>query len=93
MFSIAEVEDYSKLTHDHNPLHFDLECATKAGYKDTPIPGLLVASLFPRIIASHFVSVSSSIAHDVIELIPRLIDDHCIPFLAGGDLREADAGV
>ncbi|XP_042033270.1 (R)-specific enoyl-CoA hydratase-like [Salvia splendens] len=54
IFSIAEVEDYSKLTHDHNPLHFDLECATKAGYKDTPIPGLLVASLFPRIIASHF---------------------------------------
>ncbi|XP_057791994.1 3-hydroxyacyl-[acyl-carrier-protein] dehydratase FERN, mitochondrial-like isoform X4 [Salvia miltiorrhiza] len=54
VFSISEVADYSKLTHDHNPLHFDLECARNAGFTDTPIPGLLVASLFPRIIASHF---------------------------------------
>ncbi|KAH6801201.1 hypothetical protein C2S52_001665 [Perilla frutescens var. hirtella] len=54
IFSMSEVTEYSKLTHDYNPLHFDSECARNAGFTDTPIPGLLVASLFPRIIASHF---------------------------------------
>ncbi|KAH6758428.1 hypothetical protein C2S51_018663 [Perilla frutescens var. frutescens] len=54
IFSMSEIREYSKLTHDYNPLHFDWECARNAGFSDTPIPGLLVASLFPRIIASHF---------------------------------------
>ncbi|KAH6755070.1 hypothetical protein C2S53_018386 [Perilla frutescens var. hirtella] len=54
IFSMSEITEYSKLTHDYNPLHFDSECARNAGFSDTPIPGLVVASLFPRIIASHF---------------------------------------
>ncbi|KAH6801198.1 hypothetical protein C2S52_001662 [Perilla frutescens var. hirtella] len=54
IFSMSEIAEYSKLTHDYNPLHFDSECARNAGFSDTPIPGLLVASLFARIIASHF---------------------------------------
>ncbi|KAL3634738.1 hypothetical protein CASFOL_021792 [Castilleja foliolosa] len=54
IFSTTDISEYSKLTNDINPLHFDLECAKKAGFKDTPVPGMLVASLFPRIIASHF---------------------------------------
>lgn len=57
IFSISDISEYSKLTHDHNPLHFDLEFAKKAGFSDVPVPGMLVASLFPRIIASNFVSV------------------------------------
>ncbi|KAL3641791.1 hypothetical protein CASFOL_012606 [Castilleja foliolosa] len=54
IFSTTDISEYSKLTRDMNPLHFDLECAAKAGFKDIPVPGMLVASLFPRIIASHF---------------------------------------
>ncbi|KAJ8559599.1 hypothetical protein K7X08_003657 [Anisodus acutangulus] len=49
-----DVLGYSKLTHDANPLHFDAECAKNAGFSDILVPGMLVASLFPRIIASHF---------------------------------------
>ncbi|KAL8504519.1 hypothetical protein ACS0TY_015903 [Phlomoides rotata] len=54
VFSVSDINEYSKLTHDHNPLHLDLECARKAGFSDVLVPGMLVASLFPRIIASHF---------------------------------------
>ncbi|KAL8508837.1 hypothetical protein ACS0TY_016151 [Phlomoides rotata] len=54
VFSVLDINEYSKLTHDHNPLHLDLECARKAGFSDVLVPGMLVASLFPRIIASHF---------------------------------------
>ncbi|EYU36165.1 hypothetical protein ABFS82_14G242000 [Erythranthe guttata] len=53
-FSKSDITEYSKLTHDFNPLHFDLDCARKSGFADVPVPGMLVASLFPKIIASHF---------------------------------------
>ena len=56
IFSSSDVLEYSKLSHDSNPLHFDIECAQNAGFEDRLVPGMLVASLFPRIIASHFVS-------------------------------------
>ncbi|XP_022875346.1 uncharacterized protein LOC111393847 [Olea europaea var. sylvestris] len=54
IFSNFDIIQYSKLTNDSNPLHFDLERAKNAGFADLPVPGMLVASLFPRIIASHF---------------------------------------
>ncbi|XP_022875334.1 uncharacterized protein LOC111393844 isoform X2 [Olea europaea var. sylvestris] len=53
IFSNSDFVEYSKLTHDSNPLHFNLERAKNAGFADLPVPGMLVASLFPRIIASH----------------------------------------
>ncbi|KAF7152167.1 hypothetical protein RHSIM_Rhsim01G0213400 [Rhododendron simsii] len=54
VFSSSDVLEYSKVSLDSNPLHFDLECAQKAGFEDQLVPGMLVASLFPRIIASNF---------------------------------------
>ncbi|KAH7864385.1 hypothetical protein Vadar_029007 [Vaccinium darrowii] len=54
VFASSDVLEYSKLSLDSNPLHFDLESAQKAGFEDRLVPGMLVASLFPRIIASHF---------------------------------------
>lgn len=54
VFSISDISAYSKLTLDANPLHFDPEIARNSGFADVPVPGLLVASLFPRIIAAHF---------------------------------------
>ncbi|XP_052185763.1 uncharacterized protein LOC127797178 [Diospyros lotus] len=54
IFSNSDVLEYSKLSHDLNPLHFDLECAQSSGFEDRLVHGMLVASLFPRIIASHF---------------------------------------
>ncbi|KAI3843388.1 hypothetical protein MKX03_025528 [Papaver bracteatum] len=53
-FSEQDVTEYSKLTHDINPLHFDSEFARSCGFEDRIVHGMLVASLFPRIIASHF---------------------------------------
>lgn len=52
-FTDDDVLGHSKLTHDANPLHFDAECAKNAGFSDCLVPGMLVASLFPRIIAAH----------------------------------------
>lgn len=54
VFASSDVLEYSKVSLDSNPLHFDLESAQKAGFEDRLVPGMLAASLFPRIIASHF---------------------------------------
>lgn len=60
-FSELEVEKYSNLTLDFNPLHFDSKFAKDAGFDHSLVPGMLVASVFPRVIASHFVSSSFSL--------------------------------
>ncbi|XP_021279373.1 uncharacterized protein LOC110413008 isoform X1 [Herrania umbratica] len=54
IFSDKDVVEYSKVTHDANPLHLDSESARAAGFEDRLVHGMLVASLFPRIISSHF---------------------------------------
>lgn len=55
-FSSEDVLEYSKVSHDCNPLHFDSYSARSAGFEDRLVHGMLVASLFPQIISSHFVS-------------------------------------
>ncbi|OMO62774.1 Inositol monophosphatase [Corchorus olitorius] len=54
IFSDEDVVEYSRVSQDANPLHFDSESARAAGFEDRLVHGMLVASLFPRIIASHF---------------------------------------
>ncbi|XVF69383.1 hypothetical protein PTKIN_Ptkin11bG0077100 [Pterospermum kingtungense] len=54
IFTNEDVGEYSKVCHDANPLHFDSESARAAGFQDRLVHGMLVASLFPRIISSHF---------------------------------------
>ncbi|KAK9058605.1 hypothetical protein SSX86_023447 [Deinandra increscens subsp. villosa] len=54
IFSSQDLVDYSKVSFDANPLHLDPEYARNAGFKDIIVPGMLVASFFPRIIATHF---------------------------------------
>ncbi|KAK9280608.1 hypothetical protein L1049_014303 [Liquidambar formosana] len=54
IFSNLDVLEYSKASHDLNPLHFDSVSARQAGFEDRLVHGMLVASLFPRIISSHF---------------------------------------
>ncbi|KAL2930699.1 (R)-specific enoyl-CoA hydratase [Bienertia sinuspersici] len=56
IFTFEDVIEYSKVSHDMNPLHFDTDCAQTAGFQDRLVHGILVASLFPRIISSHFVN-------------------------------------
>lgn len=54
IFTDLDVLNYSKLTHDSNPLHFNSQFARDSGFNDRIVHGMLVAALFPRIIASHF---------------------------------------
>ncbi|KAJ8768769.1 hypothetical protein K2173_023673 [Erythroxylum novogranatense] len=54
VFADEDILMYSNVSCDSNPLHFDSEFARDAGFKDRVVQGMLVASLFPRIIASHF---------------------------------------
>jgi hydroxyacyl-ACP dehydratase HTD2-like protein with hotdog domain len=56
VFTNEDVLQYSKVTHDSNPLHFDSDLARNAGFEDRLVHGMLVAALFPQIISSHFVS-------------------------------------
>lgn len=56
VYSSEDVLEYSKVSQDSNPLHFEPEIARAAGFDDPLVHGMLVAALFPRIISSHFVS-------------------------------------
>ncbi|KDO73145.1 hypothetical protein CISIN_1g031503mg [Citrus sinensis] len=60
IFSSEDVVEYSKVSHDSNPLHFNSESARNAGFDDRLVHGMLVASMFPQIISSHFVSPTVS---------------------------------
>lgn len=66
IFTNEDVLEYSKVSHDSNPMHFDSELARNAGFEDRLVQGMLVAALFPRIISSHFVS------HTFWNLLPPL---------------------
>ncbi|KAK9696919.1 hypothetical protein RND81_08G004900 [Saponaria officinalis] len=54
VFTNDDVLDYSKVSHDLNSVHFDAEFARNAGFDDRIVHGMLVASIFPCIIATHF---------------------------------------
>ncbi|KAI4305848.1 hypothetical protein L6164_029187 [Bauhinia variegata] len=57
IFTDDDVLQYSKVSHDSNPLHFDSDSARNVGFEGRLVHGMLVASLFPQIISSHFVSL------------------------------------
>ena len=59
IFTSEDVLEYSKVSHDSNPLHFDSALARRAGFDDRLVHGMLVASMFPHVISSHFVSLDS----------------------------------
>lgn len=56
VFTQEDVLQYSKVSHDSNPLHTDSAAARNVGFDGPLVHGMLVASLFPNIISSHFVS-------------------------------------
>lgn len=56
VFTEEDVLQYSKVSHDSNPLHIDSATARNVGFEGPLVHGMLVASLFPHIISSHFVS-------------------------------------
>ena len=56
IFTDEHVLRYSEVSQDSNPLHFDSEAARNVGFEGPLVHGMLVASLFPRIISSHLVS-------------------------------------
>ncbi|EPS72153.1 hypothetical protein M569_02608 [Genlisea aurea] len=76
IFTSSDIDEYSKLSGDFNLLHFDLECAKNAGFHDIPVPGMLVATLFPRIIASHF--PGAVYAKQTLEFKSPVFVDECI---------------
>ncbi|XP_058074258.1 3-hydroxyacyl-[acyl-carrier-protein] dehydratase, mitochondrial [Magnolia sinica] len=87
-FSQEDVVEYSRLTHDVNPIHLRPESAREAGFDARPlVHGLLVAALFPRIIASHFpgaVYVSQSLQFK----LPVYIEDEVVAEVQVTNLRE-----
>ncbi|KAK4275833.1 hypothetical protein QN277_018852 [Acacia crassicarpa] len=62
IFTDEDVLQYSKVSHDSNSLHFDSEAAQNVGFEGRLVHGMLVASLFPHIISSHFVSPSMALS-------------------------------
>ena len=53
-FNINEVEIFSKLSGDSNPIHLDHKIASKSIFKDRICHGLLISSLFSCLIGNNF---------------------------------------
>lgn len=53
-FTDQTVSDFLKLTGDTNPIHAEQSQAASAGFSEPVVPGILLASLFPALIGSHF---------------------------------------
>ncbi|XP_068667584.1 3-hydroxyacyl-[acyl-carrier-protein] dehydratase FERN, mitochondrial isoform X1 [Aristolochia californica] len=68
-FNHPDLVNYAEVTGDYNPLHFDSDFAKGKGFEDRLVHGMLVASLFPCILASHFVRLGSVLfRHDLLAL-------------------------
>ncbi|KAL0843505.1 hypothetical protein Bca101_016750 [Brassica carinata] len=73
VFSSEDVKGYAEVSHDWNPLHFDQESARKAGFENPLVHGMLVSSMFPRIISAHFVSSLALVCHyPIFEHVPLM---------------------
>lgn len=53
-FTAADIQHFTQLTGDSNPLHTHQAGAAGDLKQDMVVPGMLMASLFPAIIGSHF---------------------------------------
>ncbi|QHN92083.1 (R)-specific enoyl-CoA hydratase [Arachis hypogaea] len=56
LFTEEDVIQYSKVSHDSNPLHTNPTAARDVGFEGPLVHGMLIASLFPCIISSYFVN-------------------------------------
>lgn len=87
VFTEEDVLQYSKVSCDSNPLHADAVAARNVGFEGPLVHGMLVASLFPHIISSHFpgaVYVSQSLNFK----FPVYIGDKIIGEVQATNLRE-----
>lgn len=57
-FTEEDVLHYSKVSFDYNPLHIESAAAKDVGFQGPVVHGMLVASLFPHILSTHFVSLN-----------------------------------
>lgn len=87
VFTEEDVLQYSKVSHDSNPLHTDSAAARSVGFDGPLVHGMLVASLFPHIISSHFpaaVYVSQTLNFK----LPVYIGDQIVGEVQATNLRE-----
>jgi 3-hydroxybutyryl-CoA dehydratase len=52
--SDTDIERFAAATGDHNPVHLDDEAARAAGFSGRLAHGMLTASVFSRILGTHF---------------------------------------
>ncbi|TKY57082.1 (R)-specific enoyl-CoA hydratase [Spatholobus suberectus] len=87
VYTEEDVLQYSKVSCDSNLLHTDPAAARNIGFEGPLVHGMLVASLFPHIISSHFpgaVYVSQSLNFK----FPVYIGDQIIGEVQATNLRE-----
>jgi len=53
-FSQSEVEKFSNITGDNNPIHLDHEYASKTKFKKPIVHGMLTASVFSKVFGTLF---------------------------------------
>ncbi|CAM6122923.1 unnamed protein product [Calypogeia fissa] len=77
-FSLGDIQSYTRLTGDSNPIHVSASSAREAGFDSCLVPGMLCGSLFPAIIGSRFEG-AVYVSQDLMFKAPLLVDQ---PFIA-----------
>ncbi|XP_038982686.1 (R)-specific enoyl-CoA hydratase [Phoenix dactylifera] len=88
-FSESDVARYSEVSGDRNPVHLDADFARRiAGFDGgRVVHGMLVASLFPSVIASHFPG-AVYIAQTLKFKLPVYIEDEVVAEVQATHVRE-----
>ncbi|EHA8588236.1 putative (R)-specific enoyl-CoA hydratase [Cocos nucifera] len=88
-FSESDVARYSEVTGDRNPVHLDADFARRiAGFDGgRVVHGMLVASLFPSVIASHFPG-AVYVAQTLKFKLPVYIEDEVVAEVQATHVRE-----
>nr|XP_010933089.1 uncharacterized protein LOC105053571 [Elaeis guineensis] len=88
-FSESDVAQYSEVTGDRNPVHLDADFARRiAGFDGgRVVHGMLVASLFPSVIATHFPG-AVYVAQTLKFKLPVYIEDEVVAEVQAAHVRE-----
>lgn len=77
LFTQAQVEEFAKVSGDHNPIHLDAQYAANTVFKKPIIHGFLGGSVFSKILGTLFPGEGSVYLKQSMEFLrPMYVDTH-----------------
>lgn len=65
-YTEAQIAEFARLTHDHNPLHHDVAAARRAGFTSVIAAGQQTSANMMGLVASHYSRRDDGVARDML---------------------------